>query len=141
LFEGVKGARDRDQARLDPQKLLSVIEDAVKRGCITEEVLIRRAVSATYFTLFNYWAEERYSKGVRGRGVYGDTFSYADFHRDMASKGLKKEMLILYLYRATVDHYTLNPTYVTLTSSPWKGLPPIKISIDVEKPLILQKVS
>jgi hypothetical protein len=65
LLEGFKGARDRDQARLDPQKLFSVIEDAINRGCVAEEVLIRRAISAIYFALFNYWAEKRYGKGER----------------------------------------------------------------------------
>jgi hypothetical protein len=133
LPEGLRRAGDRDQTRLGPQKLLSIIEDAVKSNYIVEEVLIRRAISAIYFALFNYWAEKRYGKGVRGKGIYGDAFSYAEFHRDVVSKGLEKEILILYLYRVAVDHYMLNPTYVTLMSSPWRGLPPMKVGIDIEK--------
>jgi hypothetical protein len=27
----------------------------------------------------------------------------------------------------------LNPTYVTLMSSPWRELPPMKVGIDIEK--------
>ncbi|MCC6016454.1 MAG: hypothetical protein LM583_02745 [Desulfurococcaceae archaeon] len=131
--EGLEGTGNRDQARLDPQEFLRIVEKAAKSGLIVDEVIIRRTISAIYFALFNYWAEKRYGEGVRGAGIYGDAFSYTDFHIDMVSKGLEKEMFILYLYRVAVDHYTLNPTYVTLTSSPWKGLPPMKVSIDMER--------
>jgi len=132
LLEGLEGAGNRDQTRLDPQEFLRIIEKVAKSDRV-DEVIIRRAISAIYFALFNYWAEKRYSKGVRGAGIYRDAFSYTDFHIDMVSKGLEKEMFILYLYRVAVDHYTLNPTYVTLTSSPWKGLRPVKVSIDMDK--------
>jgi hypothetical protein len=132
LSEGLERAGNRDQARLDPQGFLRIIEKVAKSDRV-DEVIIRRAISAIYFAFFNYWAEKRYGKGVRGTGIYGDAFSYTDFHIDMVSKGLEKEMFILYLYRVAVDHYTLNPTYVTLTSSPWKRLRPVKVRIGMER--------
>jgi len=88
------------------------VEEFLKKGKVRDEVFIRRALSALYFALFNYWSAKRYEAGKRGKGPYQDSFLYSEFHQDLLSKGLDAQILLLYTYRIAVDHYTLNPTVI-----------------------------
>ena len=55
------------------------------------------------------------------KGYNNDSFPHTQFIQDLASSGLDPQIYLLYVYRVAVDHYTLNPTKVTLTSHPYKG--------------------
>ena len=99
---------------LDPQNFIDWIEDLVKKGKISDEVTIRRAISAIYFALFNYWAGKRYDMGMRARGPLKDRFKYSQFHSELLSKGLDAEVVLLYIYRVAADHYLLNPTRIEI---------------------------
>jgi len=99
---------------LNPSAIISLIEKHHKQGRLIHEVYIRRAISALYFTLFNYWAAKKYDAGDRGRGPCQDQWPLKEFNQEMLCKGLDPQIIILYLYRVAADHYTLNPTTVEL---------------------------
>ncbi|MFP3233858.1 MAG: hypothetical protein RXR08_09265 [Sulfolobaceae archaeon] len=82
---------------------------------------MRRIISAVYFSLFNYWSIKNICKGNKGKGNNNDSFPHTQFIQDLASSGLDPQIYLLYVYRVAVNHYTLNPTEVTLTSHPYKG--------------------
>ena len=112
----------KNYERLNPRKLLDYLKRKIlkEKREILDEVLIRRIISAIYFSLFNYWSIKRYSQGKRCGGPYGDSFWYSTFNQEMFERGLDRAMYIIYLYRVAADHYALNPTKVRLTSHPWK---------------------
>jgi len=126
----------RDQPRLKPHELLSLIENytAKYRGTLNE-VMIRRIISMIYLSLFNYWAEKIYIRGGRGEDFCQDMFRYSQFHREMISYGLDHAMFILYVYRTASDHYILNPTYIELKDPNWKG---IRISVEINFNVLLE---
>jgi len=124
--------------RLNPRQLMDFLKQFVTRKrTILNEVFIRRAVSAIFFALFNYWALKSYIKGKRGNGPYGDSFRLSTFFEDLLSKGFDYAVYPLFLYRVGADHYILNPTRVELTSKPWKGVQEdIEINYDVLETLL-----
>ena len=106
--------------KLKPHKLLNYFESLLSNSL--DEVFIRRIISAVYFSsLFNYWSIKNICKGNKGKGNNNDSFPHTQFIQDLASSGLDPQIYLLYVYRVAVDHYTLNPTKVTLTSHPYKG--------------------
>jgi len=108
--------------KLNPRIFLEYISNSFhKDEKFKEEVFVRRIISGIYFSLFNYWSIKMYQKGERGKGTNKDCFSYTKFHQKILKDGLEYALFPLYLYRVAVDHYTLNPTKVRLTSEPWKN--------------------
>ena len=107
--------------KLNPRRLLEyfrrMLENEKHR---LDEVVIRRIISAVYFALFNYWSLKSYLKGLRGSGPFRDSFWFSMFNEHLLKQGLDYAIYTIYLYRVAVDHYTLNPTKVILTSKPWK---------------------
>lgn len=99
---------------LNPSAIISLIENQYKTGKLRDEVYIRRAISALYFALFNYWSAKKYDSGIQGKGPHRDRWSLNEFNQEMLSKGLDAEIYFLYLCRVAADHYTLNPTIVEL---------------------------
>ena len=96
---------------LRPDEVLELAKELSSREPVSE-VIIRRVVSALYFSLFNYWAARRYDRGVRGRGPRQNRFAYRELHEDMLKEGLDAEVVFLYTYRTASDHYVLNPTII-----------------------------
>jgi hypothetical protein len=111
----------KDKLALNPTKFIEFVEEAIsKELSILDEVVLRRFISALYFSLFNYWAEKSYVRGRRGRGgPCQDSFSYSEFHVYLSQKQLDDAAHFLFLYRVAADHYTLNPTYVRLQDRLW----------------------
>lgn len=105
---------------LNPRKLIDYFANLRNQNEL-DEVTIRRIISAVYFALFNYWSLKSYTRGSRGGGPLGDSFSFSKFHEHLLKQGLDYAVYTIYLYRVAVDHYTLNPTKVALTSKPWRG--------------------
>jgi len=105
--------------KLKPHKLLNYFESLLNNSL--DEVFIRRIISAVYFSLFNYWSIKNICKGSKGKGYNNDSFPHTQFIQELARSGLDPQIYLLYVYRVAVDHYTLNPTKVTLTSHPYKG--------------------
>ncbi len=97
---------------LNPLPVISTIENYFNEGKLTEEVYIRRALSALFLALFNYWSAKKYESGSRGKGHYQDRWTYTEFVNDMLSKGLDPQIIHLVKFRVAADHYTLNPTFV-----------------------------
>jgi len=98
---------------LDPSPIISSVEDLLREELV-EEVLIRRALSNLFLSIFNYWSAKKYESGEEGKGPCRDSWSYGVFIKEMMQKGLYAEIVYLYAYRVAVDHYTLNPTVVYL---------------------------
>ena len=97
---------------LRPDGLIEFMKKLVAEGRMEGEVCIRRAISALYFSLFNYWAAKRYDQGARGKGPMQDRFSYREFHEELLNRGLDAELVLLYAHRVAADHYVLNPTVI-----------------------------
>jgi len=115
-------ASAQDPERLNPRKLLEYFIKILKNNIYTlDEVIIRRIISSVYFSLFNYWSLKSYLKGLRGDGPLKDSFSFSTFNEHLLKQGLDYAVYTIYLYRVAVDHYTLNPTKIVLTSRPWRG--------------------
>lgn len=114
-------ASAQDPEKLNPRKLLEYFMRMLKsERHKLNEVVIRRIISAVYFALFNYWSLKSYLKGLRGNGPLQDSFWFSTFNEHLLKQGLDYAVYTIYLYRVAVDHYTLNPTKVVLTSKPWK---------------------
>lgn len=111
--------------RLNPRKLISFLSGILN----SDEVFLRRIISALYFSLFNYWALKHYSKGNRGNSPLGDYFSLSSFTRFLYKNGLDRATYTLLVYRVAADHYALNPTEIVITDRQWKGKS-AEISID-----------
>ncbi len=109
----MSGSASRATA-LNPSAIISLIEKQFKEGRITDEVYIRRAISALFFALFNFWAAKKYDAGDRGKGPCQDQWPLTKFNQEMLYKGLDAQIIFLYSYRVAADHYTLNPTTVKL---------------------------
>ena len=78
----------------------------------TNEVLIRRYISAMYMALFNYWCAIEYSKGrnhKRGRSYQDDDIQMGEFKKCMLGKGVDREIETLSIYRVACDHRVKNP--------------------------------
>ena len=103
-------------------------------------MLLRRVVSALYFSLFNYWALKYYSKGNRGNGPLHDYFSLSEFTRFLYKNGLDREIYTLLVYRVAADHYALNPTEVVITDRQWKGKN-VRVNIDENSVKIVLKAA
>lgn len=114
-------AGTQDPERLNPRRLLEYFMKILRNGRhLSDEVVIRRIISAAYFALFNYWSLKSYFKGIRGNGPLRDSFWFSAFNEHLLKQGLDYAVYTIYLYRVAVDHYTLNPTKVVLSSKPWK---------------------
>ena len=108
--------------RLNPRPLIDYLARlAAERKDLVDEVFVRRAVSAAFFALFNYWAAKNYAGGRRGSGPRQDSFTYQAFIEELLRNCLDRETYTLYVYRVGADHYVLNPTKVKLYNDPWKG--------------------
>lgn len=99
---------------LDPQSLILKIEEFYYRGELNNEIYIRRAISALYFSLFNYWSAIMYNFGKRGKGPQQDSWSHTEFFNFLLSHGLESKIYPLHVLRVAVDHYTLNPAKIKL---------------------------
>ena len=97
---------------LKPDDFFRFIEKLLDTSYVEDEVFIRRAVSALYLALFNYWAACRFEEGRRGRSPYQDCFRYSEFHADLLKKRLDHYLIVLLTYRVAADHYALNPTII-----------------------------
>jgi len=114
-------ASTQDPEKLNPRKLLEYFVKILKdRRYTSNEVIIRRIISAVYFALFNYWSLKSYLRGLRGDGPLKDSFWFSTFNEHLLKQGLDYAVYTIYLYRVAVDHYTLNPTKIVLTSKPWR---------------------
>lgn len=108
--------------RLNPRRFIDYLKRfVINKGTVLDEVFVRRAISALFFALFNYWGLKIYVKGKREDGPYGDSFRLQTFFEDLLSNGLDYAVYPIFLYRVSADHYVLNPTRVVLLSRPWKG--------------------
>ena len=110
---------------LRPEKILIITKDFLRKNRDLDEVLIRRLISSLYFSLFNYWSAKVFEAGRRGAGKLMDSFKYSEFHGDIRVRGLDPYIKLIHEARVAVDHYTLNPTIVTI----YNGYT-IQISID-----------
>jgi len=111
-----------DTERLNPRRFIDHLKHVVSsREIVLDEVFVRRAISALFFSLFNYWAIKSYARGKRGNGPLRDSFPLSAFFEDLLRSGLDYAIYPLFVYRVGADHYTLNPTTVVLISKPWKG--------------------
>ena len=114
-------AGTQDPEKLNPRRLLEYFMGILgNERYKLSEVVIRRAISAVYFALFNYWSLKSYLKGLRGNGPLRDSFWFSTFNEYLLKQGLDYAVYTIYLYRVAADHYALNPTKVVLTSKPWK---------------------
>lgn len=114
-------AGTQNPEKLNPRRLLEYFMGILgNERYKLSEVVIRRAISAVYFALFNYWSLKSYLKGLRGNGPLRDSFWFSTFNEYLLKQGLDYAVYTIYLYRVAADHYTLNPTKVVLTSKPWK---------------------
>ncbi len=114
-------ASAQDPEELNPRRLLEYFMRIIKNERYKlNEVVIRRIISAVYFALFNYWSLKSYLKGLSGNGPLRDSFWFSTFNKHLLEQGLDYAVYTIYLYRVAVDHYTLNPAKVVLTSKPWK---------------------
>lgn len=116
---------------LRPDSLLNFMRELVVENRITDEVCIRRAISALYFSLFNFWAAKRYDQGVRRKGPKQDRFDYREFHEELLGKGLDAELVLLYTYRVAADHYTLNPTVIRVYGDEMVARLPRQLSVRI----------
>ena len=122
--------------RLNPRKLISLVSTILD----SDEVLLRRVVSALYFSLFNYWALKHYSKRNRGKGPLRDYFSLTEFTGFLYRNGLDREVYTLLVYRVGADHYALNPTEVVITDRQFKGKS-VKVDINENSIKIVLKAA
>ena len=114
-------AGTQNPEKLNPRRLLEYFMGILgNERYKLSEVVIRRAISAVYFALFNYWSLKSYLKGLRGNGPLRDSFWFSTFNEYLLKQGLDYAVYTIYLYRVAADHYALNPTKVVLTSKPWK---------------------
>ncbi|RLF03637.1 MAG: hypothetical protein DRK00_08580 [Thermoprotei archaeon] len=86
----------------------------MEKDAIRGEVYVRRALSALYFSLFNYWMAKKYDRGERGLGPKQDSFKYGDFHGELLDKALDAQIVYLFSLRVASDHYALNPTIIKI---------------------------
>jgi hypothetical protein len=82
----------------------------------TDEVIIRRFVSAMYMALFNYWCAIEYKnnpgKHKLGKSKQNDDFTYIEFEKCMAVKARNEDIETLSAYRIACDHRINNPAEV-----------------------------
>lgn len=116
---------------LKPEGFLKFVRELVVEGRIAGEACIRRALSALYFSLFNYWAAKKYDQGVRRKGPKQDRFDYREFHGEMLGKGLDAELVFLYVHRVAADHYVLNPTDIKVYGEEIAVRLPRKLSVHI----------
>ena len=93
---------------LDPHIILKCINTGE-----TNEVLIRRYMSAMYMALFNYWAAKEYYNGKNmhkvGKSGEDDDFQQTEFEESMLGRGVDREIKTLSIYRNACDHRIKNP--------------------------------
>ena len=85
---------------LNPRAFISALKP-VQAG---DEVSLRRAVSAVFFSLFNYCTLKHYLKGNRGQGPMGDWSSITNFTEFLYSRGLDREAYTLLVYRVVANY-------------------------------------
>lgn len=54
---------------LNPAHFFNLVEHIKDLGWFPEEVVLRRIISGLYFSLYNYWAYKKYSRGVKGERI------------------------------------------------------------------------
>lgn len=93
---------------LDPSIILKWINTGE-----TNEVLIRRYMSAMYMALFNYWVAKEYNKGLNthtiGKSREDDDFLQTEFEDCMRGNKVDREIKTLSVYRNACDHRIKNP--------------------------------
>jgi hypothetical protein len=93
---------------LDPNIILTCINTGE-----TNEVLIRRYMSAMYMALFNYWAAKEYNNGKNrhrvGKSGEDDDFKQTELEESMLGIGVHREIKTLSIYRNACDHRIENP--------------------------------
>lgn len=93
---------------LDPSIILKWINTGE-----TNEVLIRRYISAMYMALFNYWVAKEYNNGLNthttGKSREDDDFLQIEFEGCMLGKKVDREIRTLAVYRNACDHRIKNP--------------------------------
>ncbi|PMP95519.1 MAG: hypothetical protein C0167_03045 [Nitrososphaera sp.] len=101
---------------LNPRKLIADVR-AWCQGA--DEILLRRCVSALYFSLYNYWAELRLRRGRLEcndamNGSLKDDFPHSGFVADMLRRGLNDDIMLLFELRVLADHHVCNPGLVEI---------------------------
>ena len=85
----------------------------------TDEVVIRRLISAMYMALFNYWCAIEYKnnpkKHKHGKSRQDDDFTYKEFEKCLAVKAMNNDIETLSIYRIACDHRMNNPAEVELS--------------------------
>lgn len=93
---------------LDPSIILKWINTGE-----TNEVLIRRYISAMYMALFNYWVAKEYNNGLNthttGKSREDHDFLQIEFEGCMLGKKVDREIRTLAVYRNACDHRIKNP--------------------------------
>lgn len=127
---------------LDPLSTISLIEKLNRDGNLRDENQIRRAISAIYFALFNYWSAEKYNSSERGSGPCKDQWNFKQFFSDVSykRKELAYPLRFLHSLGVAADHCALNPTKVNIRVSNRKEVDPVslreeklKIAVDYAK--------
>jgi len=112
---------------LNPEKLLDSIDMET-----TDELVIRRNISAMYMSLFNFWAAIEYYQNNKFGNGKGSKFTKDDFTQICFERSItiKDNRYIYYLsnYRNACDHRLDNPAKVIIYKNGLKEL--ISISID-----------
>jgi len=120
---------------MNPSKFIQKLKEfVVSKNYELDEVFIRRAISALYFSLFIFWANKKYFLENRpGQGSNQDYFPFRMFLQDMISSALDREIIFLHVYRVASDHYALNPTIVKIYGEEKRIIGKKKIEVKIDR--------